>query len=90
LIHEEYVGVKCTSKRGWAGLLVPAGADPAAVPVAVRGCGLVYLTADGQAVPFGEAGAAAITGGVLDDRDDRPWCRWYGGVAGPDRCRLAA
>jgi hypothetical protein len=38
------------------GLLVGAGADPAAVPVAVGGRGFVYLTCDGQAVPAGRAG----------------------------------
>ncbi len=50
---------------GWAGvagLLLPAGADAAAVPVVLPGRGVVWLTCDGQAVPAdGAGGAAGIT-----------------------------
>ncbi len=50
---------------GWAGvagLLLPAGADAAAVPVVLPGRGVVWLTRDGQAVPAdGAGGAAGIT-----------------------------
>src|SRR6266540_5931756 len=50
---------------GWAGvagLLLPAGADAAAVPVVLPGRGVVWLTRDGQAVPAdGAGGAAEIT-----------------------------
>jgi len=50
------------SWAGWAGvagLLLPAGADAAAVPVVLRGRGVVWLTRDGQAVPADGAGSAA-------------------------------
>ncbi|HEX9354687.1 MAG TPA: hypothetical protein VF933_12845, partial [Streptosporangiaceae bacterium] len=50
------------SWAGWAGvagLLLPAGADPAAVPVVLPGRGVMWLTRDGQAVPADGAGSAA-------------------------------